>query len=1104
MCSFTGFFFYLCWRALVKLPLLTWGLSALHCRDDDDGRRMHAFKKWLVQAGINAKVTVYIESLYVDTLKAADIDYVCGYRLWILLCNSSKVEAFLEQCQELFNEDPAERQRAKRSKRDIPRQSFESISRTDVAQVISQIYMGDPAEKLSVDYTASSEAAADAATFDSDSDDDDDDEEPNENSILHRLGPRYFSSEIQKFIMDGNGINDRFKEKDTYIKQDNGATYFQALSDDSTRFQLLCNDGATWLKPDANVLDTFLLPHEKPTAEEVRRWLLSLSHMVGASTGAIRKMTTEEVMEAAANLMAPTHMNPRQPMTKQAMPTGLTWSDQIAQSCLPMQAYLVNEGASMRSMVISATHQGKLPNEAIVAVDKDIIDNLTVVFTPGLKIKGLPEGPQRTRQAFYEDVALYNQIMAGHDTRSAAMLKRMLFPPKPPANMAWQTFFFDQINNFLQVHAGLNGQQSHIGSAVYILSYLVDYNGFGKPCSVQAEGPPGLGKSYIMKVLCEMINAGKVLKCNSFSKEAMTYQGMQEQTVLIMDENVNQGVKGGQTGANQSQMIDGHLKRFRANADTQTTEGFSVACRHVQFAASNHELNGAMKSRYCSLPVTSEGREKHFGKKSLDYAVMCLGWKLISGMTTAPWLMEMMKLVSPSTELYDVFCEVHATVYEDSSLKEKPRLKETVANMALGASLYTAISLYFRTKEQPVCENFSLELLQWLQVNWIVDPYSIWFSYTTQCRGNDINRVSKVLSWLKNNLKKTAAGTIDFPDSDPDYLITTFVENDSRMETEADTIGLGLAILQETINELTVKKGSAPPSIIKYVMGKSTHFCVHREHVKSQKTLTAAEQAIVQLLLSKKELRHASHDLQRWVYPRSVKEAITKNALRPPALKGCTDVDIELALTNMSAPTAFGLHIYTETSGGLRGSERQDQLAIVDPVRLLTSKRAPAGSILDPTYTDAVNYSVNKIIAGGASVDAALMTKYELMIAGKDPELAAANLQHEKLANTFFTAAGAADNELIFDGIGGKDSVSAYIQLDLFEGDVKVGNPAYMGHKDRHAAFVQQDSSVHALFDVGTPTITLNASSKLAAKLVESRVKNLYFDTSAISKVFEL
>ena len=70
-----------------------------------------------------------------------------GYRLWIILSNSSKVEAFLDQCQELFGEDPEDKQRSKRVRKDIDRAS-ESISRNDVAQVISQIYYGNSSEKL--------------------------------------------------------------------------------------------------------------------------------------------------------------------------------------------------------------------------------------------------------------------------------------------------------------------------------------------------------------------------------------------------------------------------------------------------------------------------------------------------------------------------------------------------------------------------------------------------------------------------------------------------------------------------------------------------------------------------------------------------------------------------------------------------------------------------------------------------------------------------------------------------------------------------------------------------------------------------------------------
>ena len=259
--------------------------------------------------------------------------------------------------------------------------------------------------------------------------------------------------------------------------------------------------------------------------------LAGLDAIVGGNTTTIHKMTSAQVMQTAANLMAPTHMNPQQPIRKQAVATGLTWSEQTAQVCLPKQAHAVDYYHNLRCQVISAVASKKLPPTSIVQMDENIIEYINVIFSPGFIMKGLPQGPQRVRQAFQEDLVLYDQIVNGANERAKKVLLMQMFPPKPPENMAWQTLFFDQINNFLQVDAGLNGQQSHIGGAVYILSHLVDYNGFGKPCSVQAEGPPGLGKSYIMKVLCEMINAGKVLKCNSYSKEAMTYEGMKEQTV---------------------------------------------------------------------------------------------------------------------------------------------------------------------------------------------------------------------------------------------------------------------------------------------------------------------------------------------------------------------------------------------------------------------------------------------------------------------------------------------------------------------------------------------------------------------------------------------
>ena len=110
-------------------------------------KRLHAFFKYFVQAGIAAQVTMYIESLYVDSFSGGSRLRDGIPLLWIILSNSSKVEAFLDQCQELFGEDPEDKQRSKRVRKDIDRASWESISRNDVAQVISQIYYGNSSGK---------------------------------------------------------------------------------------------------------------------------------------------------------------------------------------------------------------------------------------------------------------------------------------------------------------------------------------------------------------------------------------------------------------------------------------------------------------------------------------------------------------------------------------------------------------------------------------------------------------------------------------------------------------------------------------------------------------------------------------------------------------------------------------------------------------------------------------------------------------------------------------------------------------------------------------------------------------------------------------------
>lgn len=1063
--------------------------------------------------GINASAAVYLESLYVEEYKEANIDFVIGYRLWVLLTSDSVTDSFLENCEESFGETSEQNSRTKRPKLADDRSSWKSIKRADVPRVISQIYYGQLDELADVEYSTHNSAPVNvASTLDSDSEEEDEDGvgggiatgvERNEKSILFRMGLRMFSDEVQLHLMKGSGMPERCTKLDTYVSNGGSNVVFHVAEGDASRFHRLNGGGkhGTWIKPDADILDGFVLPHVVPLPSEVRTYLMKLAHIVGGKAAAIRKMTDDEIMSTARKLLPPTELNPREPIRRSATATALTWSGQTVHLCLPLQAAVVAEWTGLREKAMNAWQSGRLTGKGVLRIDEEIIEFLSVLFSPGLTMDGLPEGYQRVRQAWAEDALAYKRIKEGHSERSKRVLKDHLFPKPPPSNMSWQTHFLDQVNYFLQAHAGLNGQQALIGGTVWILSFLVDYSGFGKPCSVQAEGPPGLGKSYIMKVLCEIINAGKILKMNNYSVQAYTYPGMFEQTVLIMDENVNQGAKSGSTTDSQSRMCDGYLSRARANAELGRTEMWSTASRFVEFAACNYRLNPAMASRYIRLPVTSEGREKGFGKKSKDYAVLCLAMKIITGMTSAPWLFDMMKLCEADDDLYDLFCEMHATVYEDSVLKQNPRLKEMVGTMALATSLFLAISLYHRTQEKELAEIFSLDLLQWLQVNWIVDPYSIWYSYSAQCKAYDVNRKEKVLSWLKNNLRKTAAGTIDFVETNTDYLITDYIEHDSRLESQADAIGLGIAILEEVLNELSVKKGAALPSVIRHSVGKSTYFCVHRDHIKGQKTLTAAEKAIVDLLMSKKAQRHASADLSQWVYPKSVKLAITKNHLRPPSLSGCTEPELEQALTDLGS--SFGFNIYGDSTSGLRGAmERNDVIATVDPIRLATSKKAAAGSILDTELTNEVYYTAARTMAGGCVVNAVKMTEYEDMLNGNDKTLVEAKRQEQKLLNTFFTAVGAADGELIYNGVGDKSNISEYLEVELLEDDVKIPNPAFVCKKRGSQVFRDTDAPETVLFNPMERHVVIHAGNKFAAKLIKARSDKLYYNTDHINRTF--
>ena len=1035
----------------------------------------------------------------------ANCDTVCFQG--IILENNDRAEAFVEQCEELIGgtdkEPAAKRQKTRGKAEPIPDTSWRAIKRADIAQCIAQIYLGDVEEVTHISYTVQSSVQPNA-DLDVDSDDEDG-AVPSQavdasDSLLYRLSAkRMFDHASQQWKMEQWGTNETMRELETY----SSGGQFTIAAAELCNFQVLRNAGGGGWLLCADVLDNFLLPDVKPTVGDMRKYLVSLTHLGGGQTAAVHMLDDEEVSDSIGRLLPPTHMNPNQPIVRSATPiAGLSWSDTTVAMCLPTQNHAVSYWSMLRDKAHVAFQAGKLDSTLLQWLDEQIIEYIDILFAAGQVTPGLPASYGRVRAAFNQDRAAFAQVVGGPNKRVAETLLSCYFPPAPPDDMSHQTLFIYQLHDFLQVEAGLNAQQTLIAAAVFSMSFIVDHPGFGNPCSIQAEGPPGLGKSYIQKVMVEMINTGKVLKCNSYSSQAMTYEGMEEQCLLLMDENVNQGVKGGQTGQRQSSMIDGTLSRARADAEAKRTEIFSVACRYVEFAASNYELNNAMKKRYVCLPVTGDGKtaEKSFTQKTPAYVTACVGWKLVTGLTTFPYLYKMFRLVECSMDLYDIFAELHAHVYPDSMLKQILRVKESIGVMAKSTTLMALVSLYHRRHRGAVAEVNTIALLQWLQVNWICDPYCIWFAAQCQLAGNDPNRNYKILSWLKNNLKKQAGGSIDFCENEPDYYITTFEINDARMEAQADLIGLGLAILKEGLRDMSLKKGAAPPAVISYQVNRSTHYCVHRNKVTSMKTLTVAEQVIVDLLISKMAQATANADLTHWVFPRSVRNKISQPDERIEGLANVSETEVDTALRELE--TSLGITMYTGT-GTMRGtSERRDEVCVIDNIRLNTSKKAPPGSMLDQDYTDNVYYTDGRILAGGIVFDAKKMHEYLEIQAGRDPALIEAKERSAELANLFFTACGVSEGSQIFNGVGKNGEIAEWHDVEVPEKSPMIRNPYYTGGRGRLSSFSQAAADNTHIFKSNEKKVKISPDLKLAKRVIDKRCQALYFDTKEIEKLW--
>ena len=234
------------------------------------------------------------------------------------------------------------------------------------------------------------------------------------------------------------GINDVYK-KGTYMQQDASGMTFQVQADDTDRFQLLCDEGITWIQAERQHLDEFFAAARKAVGQRGSAVLAGLDAHCGRQH---HHHSQDDVRASHADSRQLDGPDAHEPATADSKAGGGDRADlereQTAQVCLPKQAHAVDYYHNLRARSSRRLQSKKLPPTSIVQMDENIIEYINVIFSPGFIMKGEPQGPQRVRQAFQEDLVLYDQIVNGANERAKKVLMQM-FPPKPPENMAWQT-----------------------------------------------------------------------------------------------------------------------------------------------------------------------------------------------------------------------------------------------------------------------------------------------------------------------------------------------------------------------------------------------------------------------------------------------------------------------------------------------------------------------------------------------------------------------------------------------------------------------------------------------------------------------------------------
>lgn len=1020
--------------------------------------------------------------------------------------------------------------------------SWTTIQEHDIGSCIGQILGGDAEEIIDLTFDCTA-AALSRTTNEDDNDDDDnssiDSDDDNFGGSLYGVGSRNNhifhnddpeSSLLTRInahrILNHPAIKRRNKhwrvkrdlQELSYYINDDTNHYFGVDEEDAWRFQII--DGRSgaggWLKPNeysgslmkrgADQLDYYFLPHVKPDGAALRSYMVSSSSLVGASTANVHLMSDIEIQNLIKSSLDPTLLNAACPITAQAVGfDGLTWSDQQIAQVYPVQAASVQDRDALRKAVIDAVDKGKLPEKHIEECDAETIEIANVLFAPDLKLEGAPSAHGRIRGQLLRDVDTYKKLSQGN-SKMAKALRRFLFPRKTSSssNLSWQTFYMYQIADFFVKHAAMSPEQALIGMGVYFgPNFLCDIPKFGVLLHILIQGAPGLGKTYLCKLLLEILSAARTTRIHSKSSKANTYESddLKTQVVNFGDEHQFQNDRGStDTLQEQSLTEDGVVSHARADAKEKKTRVYTKDGRINMVQPANKGIPGPLQDRQCmaaNVPPRQTSL-KATPKKSRFYDLLTIGTKIMTGLTSAIALNEMYFLFEYDYTLVDIFCQLHMEMYEDSILK-KGRKADQLKKMALACTRHNLSAWYHRKEKHEDSlpkEDFSIDFLKFLMVNAVIDPYAVMLSAMCQLNTGDPSIETKVLRWLKNNMKKTAKNSVEFT-QDGQYFFTTLQVNDARMEKISADLGLGQSLLEQALTSLTMRNTAAEASLKLEQSGRHMFYAVHKDAVATMRTLNIIEEVIVKHLVKCRNVAKVSKCLKFLVFPSSVRDKITKSTSRLEALANVAEEDLEMALSSLEKSLGISLYMY---SGSVRKLREKDYICTVDPKvfgdPLPGALKAPPGSALDPDANDDVYYHDTSSIDGAIVFHYDKLQEYLSIITGDDPALIKAAEKEEQLANVFLGACGARLNERVIKGFAPQDSDEVIMWHTVGGSSVPftITNPNYCG---KTSSFGEEDDDDMFL----PPTqkhISLKFGDNLFYKLCQRRKNIAPYDCSTI------